>query len=105
MRSRVLLLGLALVSWAGPRRSAAQQVTNPSFEADPADNYRYMTPTGWRASGGVIVVPSGSAPWGGLQTPDGDFYASVQGSGSFLEQTVTGECVTALLVLPQCPLL
>ena len=43
-----------------------------------------------------VVVPSGSGPWGGLQTPDGRFYVSVQGSGSFVEQEVRG----ASLALP-----
>lgn len=58
-----------------------------------------MTPTGWRAGGsfvgptgeiGIVVVPTGSGPWGGLIAPDGSYYVSIQGRGSYVEQTVTG---------------
>ena len=36
-------------------------------------------------------VPQGSGPWGGLSSPAaGNYYVSVQGSGSYVEQTVTG---------------
>ena len=34
----------------------AQQLVNPSFESDAISSYTYMTPTGWTASGGVVVV-------------------------------------------------
>ena len=37
-----------------------------------------------------LQVLSGSQPWGGLETTDGRYYVSVQGSGSFIEQTVSG---------------
>ena len=33
----------------------AQQVLNGNFESDVVDAYSYMTPTGWTASGGVVV--------------------------------------------------
>jgi hypothetical protein len=49
-----------------------------------------MTPTGWVVSGGVVQIPSGSGPWGGLATPSGSYYAGVQGSGAFIQQDVDG---------------
>eukprot|EP01052_Picozoa_sp_SAG31_P012654 SAG31_NODE_745_length_12408_cov_4.755057_3_plen_429_part_00 len=66
--------------------------TNPGFEADPSESFQYTTPTAWQSTPGrVAVIPSGSVPWGGLQAADGDFYAAVEGNGTFLEQTVGGE--------------
>ena len=88
MRGSFALAGLALCLLTVGGN--AQQLANPGFEADAVDSYTYMTPTGWRAGGGVVVVPTGSGPWGGLVTPDGSYYVSVQGSGSFVEQTVSG---------------
>lgn len=86
MRALTLLLPLGLLV----TRTNGQQVANPGFEADTVGRYTYMTPTGWSAGGGVVVVPSGSGPWGGLETPDGSYYVSVQGSGAYVEQTLRG---------------
>ena len=77
---------LALLATA----ARAQQLTNTGFEADAVATYTYQTPTGWLAGGGVVVIPSGSAPWGGLETTEGSHYCAVQGSGSFVEQAVLG---------------
>lgn len=53
--------------------------------------YDYHAPTFWKDSdGGVVVVTQGNGPWGGLASGDGNYYISVQGSGSHLTQTVTG---------------
>lgn len=68
----------------------AQQLANVGFEADAVDRYTYMTPTGWTAEGGVVQIPSNTEAWGGLTAPSGDYYVGVQGSGSILQQDISG---------------
>lgn len=67
-------------------------VSNGDFEHDRVADYRYMTPTDWSdgGGGGLVVVPSGNGPWGGLAAPDQGFYLAIQEAGKFAEQVVCG---------------
>ena len=66
------------------------EATNLGFEADAISGYVYMTPTGWSNIGSTVVVESCNGPWGGLCTPDGGYFLSIQGSGSSLTQGFCG---------------
>ena len=51
----------------------------------------YKAPTYWNmGDAGIVMVQQGNAPWGGLASGSGINYISIQGSGAFLQQTITG---------------
>ena len=52
--------------------------------------HKYMEPVGWAASGTAVVCNTNSGPWGGLISGPSANYLSIQGHGSFIEQTVEG---------------
>ena len=52
--------------------------------------HKYMEPVGWAASGTAVVCNTNSGPWGGLVSGPSANYLSIQGHGSFIEQTVEG---------------
>ena len=72
--------------------SAPLTLANADFESDDigADQYTYMTPAGWSAGGGTVVARNGNGPWGGLSSDVGDYYLSIQGSGAYVEQQLSG---------------
>jgi hypothetical protein len=52
--------------------------------------YEYLEPAGWSGGGTVLVCNTNSAAWGGLNSQSGRNYLSIQGSNSYIEQTVAG---------------
>merc|ERR1711939_702314 len=71
-----------------PAPCEAPCFANGGLDVDEISGYVYMTPTGWtNGGGGTIVVQSGNGPWGGLNAASGPYFASIQGVGSYLEQT------------------
>ena len=64
---------------------------NMGFESDEitdARGYQYMKPTSWKSSK-TIVVTNGNTPWGGLESGHGNYFLSLQGAGSYVEQEFT----------------
>ena len=62
---------------------------NGGFEAEYGlTGYHYQAPSSWRTSGGVVIVQNGNKPWGGLSSGSGKFFLSLQGAGSYIEQTI-----------------
>ena len=79
---------------------ASVALENGNFDEDDLgerDEYLYRSPTGWAASGSVIVS-SGSAAWGGL-TSSGLNYLSLQGLGAFVEQILDGLTVGSTYIV------
>ncbi|KAK3276507.1 hypothetical protein CYMTET_15426 [Cymbomonas tetramitiformis] len=67
------------------------QVSNGGFESTTITSMQYVTSvTGWTLSGTAILIPDGSLDWGGLSSDYGVNYLGLQGTGSYIEQTVTG---------------
>ena len=59
-------------------------------EASAAGSFKYMCPKEWTCSGGTILTPSGSAPWGGTTTADGTPWLGLQMQGASASKTVSG---------------
>jgi hypothetical protein len=56
-----------------------------------ANGYVYEAPTYWETGdAGIVMVQQGNGPWGGLASGSGINYISIQGSGAFIQQSVTG---------------
>ena len=72
------------------KAGAAVELANPSFDEDTIDGYNYQLPAGWGGDGGTVVVQNGNGPWGGLSSGMGDNFVSIQGSGAYIEQAMTG---------------
>ena len=72
------------------KAGAAVELANPSFDEDTIDGYNYQLPAGWGGDGGTVVVNNGNGPWGGLSSGMGDNFVSIQGSGAYIEQAMTG---------------
>ena len=49
-----------------------------------------MTPSGWIGSGGNVLVQSGNGAWGGVTSAGGANFISLQGMGSYVEQSLQG---------------
>ena len=65
-------------------------MSNPSFESPVVSAFTYGCPPSWSCSGGVVVIPSGSLPWGGATTFDGGQYVGFQVTGTYVKQTLSG---------------
>jgi uncharacterized membrane protein len=65
-------------------------VANSGFDEDEVDGYVYVLPAGWGGDGGTVIVNNGNGPWGGLSSGKGTNFMSIQGSGAFLEQELSG---------------
>eukprot|EP00961_Rhodomonas_salina_P149409 2011147-Rhodomonas_salina.1 len=78
-------------------------VANPSFEDDPHSyDYLYVEagPSGWEVrdggddgtsgSKGYVIAKNGNAPWGGLNSGDGNFYLVLQRQRWQVKQTLEG---------------
>ena len=53
--------------------------------------HHYVRPSAWEASGGsVLICNANSGPWGGLNSGFGTGYLSIQGTGAYVQQAVSG---------------
>ncbi|KAK3266151.1 hypothetical protein CYMTET_25205 [Cymbomonas tetramitiformis] len=98
-QSRLYLVSLSclqLLTYAGVEAGTPAdvdpEVGNGSFESDQTTTWTYATTlTSWTVGSICILVPnSASEPWGGLQSGYGSMYIGLQGSGAYIEQTVSG---------------
>eukprot|EP00041_Stephanoeca_diplocostata_P010109 m.160445 g.160445 ORF g.160445 m.160445 type:complete len:488 (+) comp18025_c0_seq1:60-1523(+) len=66
-------------------------ISNGGFERDhPGGPFTRLVPSGWNASGSVLLAANGNAPWGGLTSGSGSFYVVLQGAGSYIQRNITG---------------
>jgi hypothetical protein len=85
--------------------SAPPVLTNGDFEAQAiADEVCYVpgfsgvkcgfkylnAPDSWTGGGTVIVVSNGNKEFGGLTSGSGSYFSALRGTGSYIQQEVTG---------------
>ena len=81
-------------SWLDALTRLTSPIKNGDFDvdtvADPRGYTYSVTPSYWEANGNVVMVQQGNNPWGGLSSGSGINYISIQGSGAYIQQTITG---------------
>jgi len=82
-------LGVVCRASGGGSGGCGGFLENGGFDVDSANGYTYMTPSGWSSGGNTIVVASENQPWGGLASASGANFLSIQGAGSYVEQTIS----------------